>query len=437
MDRIGIIADDLTGANDTGAQFSRRGWATTVAWGERWPAEAGGEAADVRVLDTEGRSLDAATARERAAEAARVLQAAGYAHLYKKVDSTLRGHVADEIAAVMQASGARACLFAPSYPANERTVQGGRIFVRGIPLDRTEAASDPSFPMTESLAPLLVAGVGLPVRLVGPDAIRAGADRLRAALEAILVNGRTIIVLDAETDQDLATIASVGLILWPSAVLAGSAGLAHALATKLGEGKRALPNRSAVGGSLVLIGSLNPSSHAQVQRVGVESEVECTAIDPTSWSGEGPAEADLAGAIAWARSALAAGRDALLYVDREAYEAAEQVASPERTALVARALGNLGRRIFDGSGAGPVGLVLSGGDTAMAALAALGITGLTLGREIAPGIPWALPSGAGQAPAVIVTKAGGFGIPTTLATILRALRTPERPQTLQLIQVTR
>jgi uncharacterized protein YgbK (DUF1537 family) len=195
-----------------------------------------------------------------------------------------------------------------------------------------------------------------------------------------------------------------------------------------------------VRGSLALIGSLNRISHAQVQRVGVEPEVECLAIDPASWPPVGPAEPDLGGATAWARAALAAGRDALLYVDRESYEAGEEAPSPERTAMVARGRGDLARRILGGPGAGPVGLVLSGGDTAMAALAALGITGLALGCEIAPGVPSALPTGADQAPAVIVTKAGGFGIPTTLATILRALRTPERPErpaTLQFIQVTR
>jgi uncharacterized protein YgbK (DUF1537 family) len=77
MDRIGIIADDLTGANDTGAQFSRRGWATSVAWDGRWASEPGGEEVDVRALDTEGRSLDARAARKRAAAAARSLQPAG------------------------------------------------------------------------------------------------------------------------------------------------------------------------------------------------------------------------------------------------------------------------------------------------------------------------------------------------------------------------
>jgi uncharacterized protein YgbK (DUF1537 family) len=438
MDRIGIIADDLTGANDTGAQFSRRGWATSVAWGDA-PA-AGGEESDVRALDTGGRSREVATARERAAAAARALRDAGYTRLYKKVDSTLRGHVAAEIAAVMEASGARGCLLAPSYPANGRIVQRGRLYVRGVPLEETEAAADPSFPMTESLVPLLVAGVGIPVRLVELETVRAGANPLREALETILVEGRAIVVLDAETDQDLAAIAQVGCVLWRSTILAGSAGLAQAVAAALGGGARPLPARTAVRASLALIGSLNRISHAQVQRVGVEPEVDCALTDPTAWPAGGPAERDLAELAGWACAALAAGHDALLYVDRDAYEAAERRPSAERTAMVARALGALARRILDGAGPAPLGLVLSGGGTAMAALAALGVTGLSLGREIAPGIPWALPAGAGPLPAIVVTKAGGFGVPTTLATILRALRTPERPErppTLRFIQVAR
>jgi len=38
-DRWLIVADDLTGAADSGVAFAQRGWVTDVSWGETPPGE--------------------------------------------------------------------------------------------------------------------------------------------------------------------------------------------------------------------------------------------------------------------------------------------------------------------------------------------------------------------------------------------------------------
>jgi len=110
-----IVADDLTGAADCAIAFAKRGMAAVVSWGERaWGERASGEGiADAAVL-----SVDADSRRFPAAQAAARQLAAQAAHwragtrLYKKIDSTLRGQPAAELAAQLQALAARV---APKY----------------------------------------------------------------------------------------------------------------------------------------------------------------------------------------------------------------------------------------------------------------------------------------------------------------------------------
>ena len=84
-----MIADDLTGAADSGVQFVRAGYRTAVIFrGESVP-----EDVEAAVIDTDSRSLDPRGARERVLEAGETLRGARI--VYKKLDSTLRGPVAD------------------------------------------------------------------------------------------------------------------------------------------------------------------------------------------------------------------------------------------------------------------------------------------------------------------------------------------------------
>jgi D-threonate/D-erythronate kinase len=132
--RLGIQADDLTGACDTGAVFAARGLATIVLLPEaRFPASL----PDVLAVDTESRGRAAPDARAAARRAVARLAAAGPALLYKKVDSTLRGALAAELGGALEGAGdRRAALLAPALPAQGRTVVDGMLRVGGRPWRR-------------------------------------------------------------------------------------------------------------------------------------------------------------------------------------------------------------------------------------------------------------------------------------------------------------
>ena len=132
--RLGLVADDLTGSNDTGVQFAKQGLDTLVIL-ELAGAEAaiaGAAEYDVFVINTDSRADDPATARSKARQGARILLDAGIEYIYKKIDSTLRGNLGAELEGVMDAAGAKAAFFIPALPALGRTTVGGFHLV-GVP----------------------------------------------------------------------------------------------------------------------------------------------------------------------------------------------------------------------------------------------------------------------------------------------------------------
>jgi len=134
--QVVVIADDLTGAADTGVAFARAGL-TTLVYLQPGPFVP----ADVLVLSTHSRHLTRSEAAGLAGQAAertrRVSPGRGPAWIYKKVDSTMRGHPGAELAAVMGALGVDRALVAPAFPEQGRTTVNGRQLVGGRPLDAT------------------------------------------------------------------------------------------------------------------------------------------------------------------------------------------------------------------------------------------------------------------------------------------------------------
>src|SRR3954463_919522 len=127
MLEVAVIADDLTGAADTGIALALAGIPTFVAFGEQIPP------ADSRVVafDTDSRALDAGAAAARAGGVASRARERGVRTIYKKIDSTLRGNVGAENAAIFRAltgQGQPAVVVAcPAFPAMGRTTRDGRV----------------------------------------------------------------------------------------------------------------------------------------------------------------------------------------------------------------------------------------------------------------------------------------------------------------------
>src|SRR5271154_2632464 len=132
MRQMLVIADDLSGAADCGIACAGHGLNTVVVLGDT----AGEIDTDVLSVDGNTRHLDSTKA---AAETARLVRR--YIHdegqlLFKKLDSTLRGNVAAELAAALGARRGVAlnsehivAVLAPAFPANGRTTSSGRQLV--------------------------------------------------------------------------------------------------------------------------------------------------------------------------------------------------------------------------------------------------------------------------------------------------------------------
>ena len=234
-----ILADDLTGACDAGTLFAGMSAVPVTVWPDP-PAEA-----PVAAVDTESRELEREEAAGRVRRAAAEVGRAGGASWFKKIDSTLRGHVGAEIAATLQATGTASAVACPAFPAQGRVVFDRRLFVDGVPAAHVADALRPE--------------IDRPLAWIPLAEVRAGAAALAARLGRL---AGMIVVADAETDTDLQALVDAALAVEPPPLLAGSAGLARPLAARLGclAGPASLP----AGRWLIVAGSLNPATRRQV-----------------------------------------------------------------------------------------------------------------------------------------------------------------------------
>jgi D-threonate/D-erythronate kinase len=372
-----VIADDLSGAADAGVAFVAHGHAVRVSLDD-WP----GDDVDVLVADANTRDADGTRAAARVAQLA--ADAPSETELLKKIDSTLRGRIAEELAAVREALPDRLLIVAPAFPRAGRTTQGGVQHVHGVPLQESTAwAAEPGEP-PGSVAEALD---GLPAQEVPAE---------RAQLQRAAAAG-CVAVCDAVDDADLDALvaAAAGMnVVW-----AGSAGLAAALA-RARPGARPQRRWSPDGAAyLAVVGSASELAAQQARALaaagaelvelpravlvaGGADELDRLAREVLAWSRRGSVTIAIAGAAERA-SAGAVRRSLAAVVAPAAAEAAV--------------------------------LALTGGATARAVLERLGVRTLDLLAEPEPGIAVAA---AGDRH--IVTKAGAFGDPGTLARVLSA-----------------
>jgi D-threonate/D-erythronate kinase len=405
-----IIADDLTGAADSAIAFAKRRLPAFVTWGEA----RGDEPSDVVAMafDAGSRQLPAAAAARRHREILERLIEPDV-RVFKKIDSTLRGHAAAEIGALIDVLAARRprlrCVFAPAFPAGGRTTRSGRIFVHGIPLERTEFWT-PARPVAEADLPALLDSAGLQSRAVSLDMVRGERARLRAEFDATHA-AAAICVCDAETEDDLDRIAAAGLD-GVSTFFAGSAGLAHALAGRAAlttdRGMDAVSGEVSSRGALLVVGSQAGPSRAALGPAASLAAVRRFTVSAQSLIHASEAIATLP--LAELEHAIAQGMDVLI-----------DIAAPLNDVLTTAPLvaEALARRIAP-LAAKASALMATGGDTAAALLTQCEVRGIRLVDELEPGTSLGITLGALTVP--IITKSGGFGDAGSLRRIIERLR---------------
>jgi uncharacterized protein YgbK (DUF1537 family) len=401
--RIVILADDLSGAADCAMACHRAGMTAQVRLDPQAPVPA----AETVSLDLDSRALPVEDALGRTMGAMDQVREGA---LYRKIDSTLRGHVALEIAATLQIAGPETfAIVCPAYPATGRTMRGGAIFVHGEPLAQTEIWRLGGEGSTNLVT--LLADAGL--EPVGLDLGAVRAPDLAACIDAAREDGAAAIVCDAETESDLEALVAAALPM-PGVVWVGSGGLTIPLAEALSPGRAREtgpgpdPMTRSAGPTLVVVGSASSVSREQLAVLAMDPRVLTLTVPPDvlldgpEGSGWRPASRGLVAAVG------KAGKDTVAI----AIDPAAPI-DPGVSPILTAALGVLAGRQLGRFGA----LVATGGETARAVLDVAGTRCLDIRRELEPGI---VLSQAGRLP--VVTKSGGFGDEQSLARAVEALR---------------
>lgn len=346
-----LIADDLTGACDAAVQFARCGRRTIVSLTlDGAPGDA-----EVLAVSTESRDLEPASIPTLMRRVASNATVRGARVVFKKIDSTLRGHGGHEIAAAVEAFGCDAAVITPAFPSMGRVVRNGLLAV----------TTDPEFRAIDLRGWLELQGAR-PCRHLEV-----------AALTEALNSGLRFLSVDAGCEQDLERIVAAGLRSRRRLLWAGSAGLAAALAGAIPS--KPIPfadPRKGDAGVLFCIGSDHPVTAAQENRLLASRP--SVLLHPESTTGETVA------------SAISRGEHVVLRIPRG------RISLEAVQALIAHAR--------------PAALALSGGDTASLVCRATGAHSIELRREIATGIPEGILHGGLFDRASVVTKSGGFGM---------------------------
>ena len=208
---VGIIADDLTGANDTALQFKKCSAKTKILLDYTVPAQ-NDEQTEVWAISSETRNIPYYMAKDRILETIDNLNKnLNLEYFYKKIDSTLRGNIAVETLTMVEALNYDAAIIIPAFPSQGRITVGGYHLSKGVPIGRTEIARDPHSPINESHIPTLFASQLKDAQkdiigLIGLKTVMNGAGPILVKIAELIKEGKKLIIADASANTDIEQI---------------------------------------------------------------------------------------------------------------------------------------------------------------------------------------------------------------------------------------
>ena len=406
---LGCIGDDFTGSTDLANTLVRRGMRSVQLIGT--PTSAKAIEADAIVIALKSRSIPAAEAVAQSLQALDWLRAAGCRQYFFKYcstfDSTDAGNIGPVAEALLNVLGSDFTLACPAFPENGRSVFKGHLFVGDKLLNESGMEHHPLTPMTDAnLVRVLGRQSRGKVGLVPYDVVRHGASAIRQAFEHLRAEGVRLAITDAISDGDLQSIGEAAADL---PLITGGSGVAIGLPENfrrqgvlaVSEGVDALPRID--GYAAVLSGSCSVATQSQVDAMGrsrpafkIDLLAHASGID------------QVGAAIEWALPQLADGPVLLYTTDTpEGVKATQEKLGREKAgALGEKLLAEIAVRLIGG---GVRRLVVAGGETAGAVVGALGITGLRIGPQIDPGVPWT--ASLDEPVLALALKSGNFGTP--------------------------
>lgn len=398
MDRILMIADDLTGALDACVAFAEGGMSTCVGQSDFFVHNSD---APVQVTVVPSRHMSPEEAYRSVYDV--VKKAKNFTYILKKTDSALRGNVGAELAAVRDAAGENTLYFVPALPKMNRITRKGVQYINGtIPVAESVFAKDPFNPVRHSAVAEVIAETS-------PVTVTCAKDDMSFHLEGI-------VVFDAETEADVESIAARLVKKEKAKLLAGCAGLAGVLPGVLELEKQMAPAIPACKKLIVFCGSINPISLAQCDEAEKKGAPRFHLIENHCFL----EEEQLADAI----SAAAEDHGITLFDTGSAdvgFEAAIE-SGMSIAQKVSKVICAVQKKAVDAT------IFVIGGDTLIALINCLGIETIIPVKEILPGIVHVKYRFQGKWH-YLISKSGGFGGPDVLEQVALKLSFPEATNT--------
>ena len=417
--KIVIIADDFTGATDSGVQFSRRNFKTMIITDNDKAAKSL-KNCDVLVIDTESRSDNKDTANLKAYCAGLSVEGKNICCFYKKIDSTFRGNIGAEIAGIMDSLSISQTILVAAAPNHGRTTYNGNVYVNDALLENTEVAWDPKTPVKDSYIPTILAKqTDKSIAVIKHEIVLTGERNLKTIIQRHIKNKIQIIVIDALNKEDLALIASVVTKIDKKILFAGSAGFAEFLPEYFKSEKAKVSN-------LIIAGTTSDITRNQINFAGKHLPVLLINVNIHQLFC-GNMTIEKTRIVDRVINASKSGKDIIIRSAplkesiNESFETGQKYGFDkyQTSEKIGDFLGEITAEILEKIKIN--GILFTGGDTAIKAIRSLNISGTIIQDEILPGVAYGHFAGKRFRKNKVVTKPGAFGNEDAIFKVLEFL----------------
>lgn len=385
-----IVADDFTGANDTGVQLTKRGMKVKVVF------KYDGFSDSIScVLDTETRNIEAKAAYDKTKKMIENINFSNYNYVVKKVDSTLRGNIAEEIKAIDEKYKSDLIIFMPALPDLNRITVNAIHYLNNIKITDTEIAKDPLKPVLEDNLVNI-----LKKTFINETIAHIDIEKIRS--NKFSFDDAHIYTVDAELNLDMKTVIYEALKTEKRILWIGSAGIADNLMS--------IENKSKP--SIGLVSSVSETTRNQI-KFAEKNNIKLIKVPIYDVMINKNSDIYIKRCL----ENLKEGND-IIILSSASYERSElgktvDICANEgidRTgvnAIVQSVLGEIVETVLKSFNVS--GIFITGGETAIGFFDRIQANGVEIIEEIATGIPMMKVTGGKFENLKVITKAGAFG----------------------------
>ena len=438
--KLGIVADDLTGATTVGVLLARSGLKTAAFFDTDsfarnevdYPA---------MVVNSDSRPLPKAEAQHQVSAAVKQLQARGAHYFTKRIDTTLRGGIGFEIDAMLeQLPLETVAVVVPAMPQSRRILVGGYSVIDSVALSRTDVARDVRTPVTESWVPgLLAAQTHHQVGHIALSSVMGGEQQIQQDLQEQQQHGVRVIVVDAITVEDVDAIAGAVVALNWNVLAVDPGPFTERLAVRRGLMREvrtnvqpALAPENQRGSVLVVAGSATPVTKKQLQHLIAHDDRVChIPVDAELLvDKKNAAEIEVNRVVQYARQCVPEQQNALFVFESaltgrllnlQEEEQRFGLAHGQAAENINQGLGNIVREVLSYDSGEIKGLYMTGGDTMVNVLKELGATGIEMIDYVIPQTDMVRIIGGEYAGLICVGKGGLTGPEDIISTIVERI----------------